>query len=141
MQIHGTHGGASPFFPDDFNVEDLSLGDFDPITTLHDADNVHPDEMSEERAEAKYAKRGFLVRPETAGSLYVVTWRQYVESLRAGMTRAERLAALAALVPKEWDGIAGQWCEIPVVKVFGRDGDGMGHYESETTNVRIGIIL
>jgi hypothetical protein len=139
--IHDTRGVAVPFLVDDFNVEDLTLGAFDPITDLHDADNVAPDEMSEERAMAKYHKNGFLVRPETTGDLYVVTWRQLENAMRGEETRANIVTILAGLVPKAYDGVAHQWCEVPVVKVFGTDGDGSGHYESASDNVRIGIIL
>jgi len=130
-QLHQTYGAVIPFFVDDFFAIDLSGDAFDPITTLHDAEFVHPTEMTEYHAEAQYAKNGFLVRPNADGDLYVITRRQWENSRRA---------SLATLEPKKFNGKGGAWLECPVVKVMGGDGDGTGHYVSEATECEIGII-
>jgi hypothetical protein len=137
-----TQGRAIPFFVEDFNVEDITTDAFDPVTTLNDADFVHPTDMPEERAIAKYEKKGFLVRPNTDGDLYVVTHRQYLEACKnGGNTLAARVTILGLLEPKKWDGIAQQWCECPIIKVMGGSGDRSGHYASTVDEIRIGFIL
>jgi hypothetical protein len=137
-----TQGRALPLIVEDFNVEDITNDDFDPITTLHDADNVHPSVMTEERAIAKYEKKGFLVRPNADGDLYVVTHRQYLEAVKDDKrTLATRVAILATLEPKKWNGVENQWCECPIIKVFGADGDRTGHYATDATEIIVGIIL
>jgi len=137
-----THGRALPIIVEDFNVEDISTDAFDPVTTLNDADFVAPTDMPEERAIAKYEKKGFMVRPSTDGDLYVVTHRQYIEACKnGGHTLALRQAILATLEPKKWDATAKQWCECPIIKVFGAEGDRTGHYASASEEIIVGIIL
>jgi hypothetical protein len=137
-----THGRALPLIVEDFNLEDITTDGFDPVTTLHDADNVSPAEMTEERAIAKYEKKGFMVRPNADGALYVVTHRQYIEACKTNkQTLATRVAILATLEPKKWNGVANSWCECPVIKVFGGSGDRTGHYASIATEIIVGIIL
>jgi hypothetical protein len=139
--IHGTSGAALPFFLDDFNHESLTTS-FDPIGTKHDAEHVHPTEMTEQMIEAKYAKRGFLARPNTDGSLWVITWRQYQEAIHnKGLTIAQKRVILAALTPKEFLASANTWIETPLIKVFGTAGDGAGHYISASDEMNVGIIL
>ncbi len=133
-------GAAVPFILDDFNLEDLTES-FDPITTLCDADFVSPTQMPEERADAKYARAGFLVRPNADGAIYVITWRQFQAAIKKDMTRTERVTALGTLEGKKWNGLAGQWLEVPVVKVFGVSGDDAGHSLTIATECEIGIIL
>lgn len=140
-QMHQTSGRAIPFFVDDFFLEDITTDAFDPLTTLHDSEHVAPTEMAEEHAEGLYAKNGFLVRPNADGDLYVVTWRQLDKVIRNNSTYAEKVAALALLEPKRYNGVANQWLECPVVKVLGGDGDGTGHYVSVATEIIAGIIL
>lgn len=140
-QIHQTAGYATPLFVDDTWVEDISGDAFDPIVTLHDIDHVHPTAMTEQHAAALYAKNGFLVRPNADGDLYVVTWRQLQNVVRSNATFDEKQAALALIEPRVLNGKDGQWIECSVVKVFGGDGDGTGHYVSVATEIQIGIIL
>lgn len=139
--LQATSGRALAIFVDDFFPEDITNAAFDPIGTLHDSEHVHPTVMTEPHCEGLYAKNGFLVRPDADGELYVITWRQYQEAVKAGMTIAEKRVVLAALEPKKFNGLAGNWVECAVVKVYGTDGDGTGHSESVATGVEIGIIL
>ncbi len=137
-----THGRALPLIVEDFNLEDITTDAFDPVTTLNDAEFVHPNDMPEERAIAKYEKKGFMVRPNADGALYVVTHRQYIEACKnGGHTLALRQAILATLEPKKWNGVENQWCECPIIKVLGGSGDRTGHYASVATEIIVGIIL
>ena len=141
MAINQTQGAAVPFIVDDYNLESIDGAAFDPIVTLHDADNVHPTEMSDERASAKYAKNGFLVRPDADGKLWCVTLRQLLNAVGRKATLAQIQAAIPLLEPKPFLAAQNQWIECPVVKVFGGDGDGAGHYVATATEINVGIIL
>jgi hypothetical protein len=139
--IQGTTGGALPFFLDDFNHESLTVS-FDPIGTKHDAEHIHPTEMTEQMVEAKYTKRGFLARPNTDGSLWVITWRQYMEAIgKKNLTIDAKRVILSVLTPKEFLASANTWIETPLIKVFGTSGDGAGHYISDSDEINVGIIL
>ena len=85
-QFHDIRGASIPFFAYDYTYEDISAVNFDPITTNHDANHVHPTAMTDEHMIALYEKNGFLVRTSTVGLIYVITWAQYKRSLSAGMT-------------------------------------------------------
>ncbi len=140
-QLHMTGGQALPLIVDDFYLEDISGEAFDPMTTLHDADHVHPTVMDVRHAYGLYGKNGFLVRPNADGDLWVVTWRQLQNAVRRSATIAEKVVALADIEPKCFNGKENEWVETPIVKVFGGDGDGTGHYVSVATEIITGIIL
>lgn len=141
MPVQQTYGAAVPFLCDDYFLEDITTDAFDPLTTLHDSEHVHPTEMDIEHAWGLYGKNGFLVRPNADGDLYCITRRQLENAVRSNATKAQRVTALADLEPKKFNGVANTWVECPVVKVMGGDGDGTGHYVSEATEIQIGIIL
>ena len=133
--LNDTTGKAIPFFVDDFHLEDISAANFDPITNEADAENVA---LLASQIENWYGKRGFLVRPDTAGNLYAVTWRQYKNAQSAGMTFAQKQTALAALLPKQFLAAANTWVECPVVKVYSSADQ---TYPSASDNINVGKIL
>jgi len=140
-QSHQTFGSAVPFFVYDWHLIDLSTAHFDPITDLHDDDYVSPDEMAEQRAIALYEKNGFLARPNADGAFYAVSLARYNDAIKGADTLAKRRIALAALLPKKFNALAGSWIECPLVKIFDNSGDRTGHYETVATEVEVGIIL
>jgi len=133
--LHDTTGKSVPFLVDDFHLESIAIANFDPIGDEADAEHVT---LLASQIENWYGKRGFLVRPDAEGSLYAVTWRQYKTALRAGMTFAEKQAALAALVPKLFLGAANTWVECPVVKVYAHNEQ---EYPSAAETINVGKIL
>ena len=133
-------GANAPFFPNDWSLENVTTVAFDPITTLHDADYVHPAEMPVPYMVHKYARKGFLVRPNADGALYAISKARYDKVANRNMTLPEKQTALAALVPQKFNGVLGQWIEIPIVKVFSKAGVG-GLYVTAASEVEIGMIL
>lgn len=140
-QVHQTSGAAIPFFPYDWHKIDIDPDAFDPITTLHDDDFVHPTEMPEPHMSHQYERKGFLVRPNADGAVYAISKARYDDVIHGLSTWAQKRVALAALDPKEFHGHDGAWIETPIVKVFGTDGDGAGHFVSAATSIEVGIIL
>lgn len=140
-QIHSTYGAGVPLIVDDYFREDITTDSFDPLTTLHDSEHVHPTEMTEEHAWGLYGKNGFLVRPNADGDLFCITRRQLENAVGRNATFAQTVAALSDLEPKAFTGVENTWIECPVVKVFGPEGDGTGHYVSTATEIVVGIIL
>jgi len=136
-----TYGAAVPLIVDDYFLEDIETDAFDPLTTLHDSEHVHPLEMTEEHAWGLYGKNGFLVRPNADGDLWCITRRQLENAVRRGAPFADKVTILAGLEPKRFNGVANTWVECPVVKVFGGEGGDTGHYVSEATEINVGIIL
>lgn len=70
--------------------------------------------------------RGFYVRPDTDGALYVITLRQYEDNKNR----------VTSLVPVKLFATANQWELIPVVKVFAKND---GTYPSAASNINIAI--
>jgi hypothetical protein len=110
MTLNNRRGREVPLFVDDFTYEDIRTAAFDPITTLHDAKNVHPAEMNDSRL-GTYKTGGFLVRPDTDGKVYMITLDSYLKNK----------SSLTGLVPQAFLGSANSWIECPVVKVFSLD--------------------
>jgi len=135
MTLTNRNGREIPFFVADYTREDIRTANFDPITTLRDGRNVATD-MNASRL-GTYEAAGFLVRPDTAGVLYCITWDQYKRALHAGQTYAQRLVVLAALVPQPFIGAAGAWVECAVVKVFAKND---GTYPSASDYINVGLI-
>ena len=128
MTLTNRNGREIPFFVVDYTYEDIRTADFDPITTLRDGHNAGAD-MNDSRLGC-YEAAGFLVKPDTDGVLYAITWDQYSKAIRAGQTYAERVVVLAALVPQAYIGLAGVWVECPVVKVFAQSDQSYGSLAS-----------
>ena len=135
MTLTNRNGREIPFYVDDYTYEDIRTANFDPITTLRDGHNVATD-MNISRL-GTYEKAGFLVRPDTDGILYAITWDQYSKAIRPGQTLAQRQAALLALVPQEFLGLASTWIECAVVKVFALND---GSYASTSDYINVALI-
>lgn len=136
-----TNGSAVPFIVWDSWTESINGVDFDPIGTLHDHDNVHPTEMSEQRAEAKYAKNGFLIKPNVDGDIYCVTWEQLRDACQIkNISFTNKQTVLSGIIPHKLYGKEKEWIECAVVKVFGTDGDGTGHFQATATEIQVGLI-
>ena len=105
----------TPFFVDDYGYVDVSVSDFDPVTTL--TDWKYPDGTMHESRLGSYTKNGFLVRCDTAGVLQAITLRQFKEAIKhpAGDDDA---TILATLVPEPITLTANQWLECRLIKVF-----------------------
>jgi len=135
MTLTNRQGREIPFFVTDATYEDIQTADFDPITTLRDGKDLATD-MNDSRLGC-YEAAGFLVKPDTAGVLYAITWEQYSKAISAGQTYAQRLVVLAALVPQAHIGVAGSWIECPMVKVFAQDD---GDYASLASYINVALV-
>jgi len=120
-----------PILVDDYGYVDISVNDFDPITTLHDwkypVDDMHISRLG------MYQRKGFLARPNTDGLFYAITFRQYKEVGGSLQDRAGN-----DLVPQAFLGVANQWVECPLVKVFSTDEVSFG---STCDAINVGLIL
>jgi hypothetical protein len=126
MVILDNRGRSVPFFVNDFTYEDIRTTDFDPITTLHDADNVHPTEMNDS-TKGKYSRNGFLIRPDTDGAIWVITHEQYVRNHKS----------FTGLVPRKFLGLANTWIECPVVRVHCK---AVGTYAAASDYINVACI-
>ena len=114
MNITDGRTESIPFFVDDIDIKDITSTDFDPYAsgsgTVSD--------------EARYLKRGFLIRPAADGDIKVVTWAKY-KAADEVVVDTDAVTIPACL--------AGKWEEVKVVKVFSTG--------TTTVGVAIGIIL
>jgi hypothetical protein len=110
MAVVDRLGRQIPFFVEHFSYEDIRTADFDPITSLHDAYHVHPTVMTDTEV-GVYEDRGFLVRPDTDGALFGITFYQYTQNKRS----------LTGLLPQQFLASANTWIECPFVKVYAKN--------------------
>ena len=116
--LHDAEGRRVALWLDD--VENVSIASFDF--------SPYEDEDLTDVQHQKYTKRGFTIRPDEDGTVYVITWRNWKHN-------RDDIDACTA-VPLYCLG--GQWEAIPLVKVFsGSDQE----YPSEPSNINVGIIL
>jgi hypothetical protein len=118
-----------PILVDDYGYVDISTADFDPITTLHDW-KYPVAEMNISR-QGQYIRNGFLARPNATGLFYAITYRQYHEVGGSFQDRG------VDLVPQPFLGVANEWIECPLVKVFAQD-EASG---TECDAINVGLIL
>jgi hypothetical protein len=116
-------GFQIPFFIESFTLESIATANFDPITSLHDAKHVHPTELNASEV-GMYSKGGFLVRPDTDGALYGITWRQYIDNNKS----------LTGLIPQKFLGLASTWIECPFVKIYNKAD---GTYPSTSSEINV----
>jgi hypothetical protein len=103
-----SEGNFVPLFVTDLKYVDIRTSDFDPCTN-EIATNI-----------PKYMNFGFLVRPDTDGSFYGITWTQYNENGKI----------LDGLEPQLYMGTAKEWIECPFVKVFAKNDSSFGNVSS-----------
>jgi hypothetical protein len=97
MRLITRQGGSYPLWFEDADDHDISIADFDPITTEADHDV------------GKYIKCGFGVKnaTETAGFIRAVTLSQYEDNHKS----------LTGITPRTIRLNGGDWCLTPIVKV------------------------
>ena len=107
MNITDNRGRQTPFFIESFSYEHIATADFDPITNLP---TTLAGQTAAKIADAIgiYTQKGFLVRPNTTGLLYGITWRQWIDNKKS----------LTGLIPQAFLGLANTWIECPYVKVY-----------------------
>jgi len=123
----------TPFFVFDYGYVDLSAADFDPLTTETDWRGALNDSQL-----GSYRMNGFLARPNADGLFYAITWAQYEQAMKNphGLTEVQ---VIAALIPQAYLGVANQWIECPLIKIFYPDDD--QEYKTVATAANIGLIL
>jgi hypothetical protein len=120
----------TPLLVDDYGYVDITTDDFDPITTL--TDWKYPLGTMHISRRGMYIRKGFLARPNADGFVYAITYRQYHE---VGGSFQDRQGV--DLVPQPFLGVANQWIECPLVKVFAQDTAS----GTECDALNIGLIL
>ena len=110
----------------------IAAADFDPLTTETDWRGALNDSQV-----GSYRTNGFLARPDADGLFYAITWAQYEQAMKNphGLTEAQ---VIATLVPQAFSGVANQWIECLLVKVFDADD---AKYGTIAEAVNIGLIL
>ena len=127
MTLVTRRGAQIPFFIESFTYESIATANFDPITTKHDATHVHPTELSDSGI-GMYSQNGFLVRPDTTGVFYGITWRQYFDNKKS----------LTGLIPQAFLGLANTWIECPFVKCYAKnDAD----YKSAASYINVAPLV
>ncbi len=124
-----------PFFVYDYGYADITLADFDPITTEIDWTST-PAQFDDSRL-GYYRANGFLARPNADGDFYAITWAQYHAAIQNPEGQTD-VAILATLVPQLYNGVENQWVDCLLVKVFSHSDQ---TYGSTATSINIGIIL
>jgi hypothetical protein len=99
-------GRQIPFFVNDFSYEHIASVDFDPITNATD---TYGNALNTSQV-GKYSK-GFLVRPDTDGLFYGITYDRYLRNHKS----------LVGLTPIPFLGLANTWIECPYIKVYAAD--------------------
>jgi hypothetical protein len=127
MALIDNRGRQIPFFINTFTLESIATANFDPITTLHDALHVHPAVMNLSEV-GVYSRRGFLVRPDTDGALYGITWEAYQNN------KIDGSPSLTGLTPQKFLGLASTWIECPFVKIYSKAD---GTYPSLSTEINV----
>jgi hypothetical protein len=127
MALIDNRGRQIPFFVNNYTLENIATANFDPITSLHDAIHAHPTEMNASRV-GVYSRGGFLVRPDTDGALYGITWDAYKNN------KIDGSPSLTGLLPQKFLGLANTWIECPFVKIYSKAD---GTYPSTSTEINV----
>jgi hypothetical protein len=123
MAIIDNRGRQIPFFITSFTYEYIASVNFDPITNATD---TYGTALNTSQV-GKYSRNGFLVRPNTDGLLYGITFDQYERNKKS----------LTGLTPQGFLGLANTWIECPFVKVY---SNADGSYASTSTYCNIAPI-
>ena len=117
--LHDAEGRRVALWLDD--VENVSIASFDF--------SPYEDEDLTDVQKQKYTKRGFTIRPDEDGTVYVITWREWQQHYFGDLDDCD---------PVPLYSLGGVWEAIPLIKVFsGSDQE----YASEPSNINVGIIL
>jgi len=122
MALIDNRGRQIPFFITSFTYEHIATANFDPITSGTDATGTLS--ISDK---GKYSRNGFLVRPDTDGALYGITYDQYIRNNKS----------LTSLIPQKFLGLANTWIECPFVKIFANSD---GTYASASAYINVAPI-
>jgi hypothetical protein len=96
-------GRQIPFFVNSFSYEHIATADFDPITAATDTYGT----AFNASQIGRYSSGGFLVRPDTDGAFYGITYDQYIRNHKS----------LTGLLPAKFLGLANTWIECPFIKI------------------------
>lgn len=121
-----------PFFVDRYGYVNIVAAAFDPITTETDWRGALNDSQVD-----FYRKNGFLARPNDDGDFYAIQWEEYNEAMKNphGLTEVQ---IIAALVPQLFNGVANQWIECLLIKIFAHTDE---KYGCDATDCNIGLLL
>ena len=119
MALIDNRGRQIPFFVNSFTYEHIATANFDPITLGTDVTGTLNDSGI-----GKYSRNGFLVRPDTDGALYGITYDQYIRNHKS----------LSGLTPQKFLGLANTWIECPFVKVYAAND---GTYPSASAYINV----
>jgi len=113
MVFNKTHivdaiGNFVPFFVSDFKYVDIRTNSYDPCTN-ETGSNIE-----------KYLTNGFLVRPDTDGSFYGITWSAYQNNNKS----------FVGLEPQTYLASANQWIECAFTKVYAKNDASFGNASS-----------
>ena len=97
-------GRQIPFFVNSFTYEHIATANFDPITAATD---TYGNALNASQI-GSYSRNGFLVRPDTDGAFYGITYDQYVRNHKS----------LSGLIPQKFLGLANTWIECPFIKIY-----------------------
>ena len=115
--LHDAEGRRVALWVDDAEQYDISASDFSPLEgVLTDAE------------QQKYIKRGFAVKGNADGTIYVITWREWIHHRKV----------LADCTPVAIYALGSQWEPLPVIKVFSHSDQ---TYATTSTAINVGIIL
>ena len=104
-----SRGRTIPFFVEDYIYQDIRSANFDPITLKLDA--AHGATTLTDQQISVYSGRGFLVRPDTDGLFYGITYSAYIRNHKS----------LTGLVPQGFLALANTWIECPFIKVYAKN--------------------
>jgi hypothetical protein len=120
MALIDNRGRQIPFFIEDFTYEHVASAAFDPITTGTDSYGNALDASTV----GKFSKKGFLVRPDTDGLFYGITFAAYDRNHKS----------LTGLTPTPFLGLANTWIECPYVKIYKTVG---GSYPASAVYINV----
>jgi hypothetical protein len=120
MALIDNKGRQIPFFISSFTYEYIATANFDPITAATD---TYGTALNTSQV-GTYSRNGFLVRPDTDGALYGITYDQYIRNHKS----------LSGLTPQKFLGLANTWVECPFVKVY---SNADGTYASTSSYINV----
>jgi hypothetical protein len=116
-RIHDAEGRGLGLWVDDIENYSIATADFSPLEgSLTDTE------------QQKYIRRGFAVRGDVDGTIYVITWREWKHNREV----------LADCTPVPLYALGGLFETVPVIKVFASNDQ---TYATTPTNINVGIIL
>lgn len=125
MIITDQEGRSTPNFIDNFEYYSIATTDFSPFE--------NPSLSASEIG--GYIDKGFLVMPHADGTIYGITWRDFVAN---GKKLTIATGGIANLTPKIYKGSDGQWIPTRWIKIYASND---GTFPSVATTVNIDIPL